>query len=405
MDNLLDGVRVVEVALYGFVPATGSVLSDWGADVIKVEHPVTGDPIRGLSAYGISPGDGGVTTLWEVFNRGKRCVGIDVGTEQGLELVMELVDEADVFITSFMQPARERLGIDVDQIQARNPRIIYGRGTGHGPIGPDANKGGFDGVSYWSRSGAATASSPPDYDYPVMLPGPGFGDIQSGTHLAGGIAAALFRREKTGRGGVIDVSLLGSGLWAMQASIAGSYATGKENIVQLDRRAPPNPLANMFRSQDSRYFVLGMLESDRYWSGLCEVLDRPELARDPKLDSFKGREDHSGYCVETLDAIFGELPFADIADRLSRQEGQWAAVTLPGDTIRDEQALVNGYIQTVEYPNGARLPLVTAPARLKGSEVNLSPGPAHGEHTDAVLLEMGKTEEELIALKIAGAVL
>jgi crotonobetainyl-CoA:carnitine CoA-transferase CaiB-like acyl-CoA transferase len=402
--QLLEGIKVVEVAMYAFVPSAGAALADWGADVIKVEHPETGDPVRGLASYGFGPGDGGVTTLWEVFNRGKRGVGIDLGNEQGLELLLSLVDEADVFITSFMQPARERLGIDVDQIMARNPRIIYGRGTGHGPVGPDADKGGFDGISYWSRPGASTASIPPGYDFPILLPGPAFGDIQSGMFMAGGIVGALYRREKTGQGGVVDVSLLGAGMWAMQASIAGSYAIGEKNIVQLDRRRPPNPLTNLYRTGDDHFFVLGMLQADRYWAGLCAVLGHPELAEDERFLDIKLRAENSEACVAALDAIFATMDFEQLRALLDSQEGQWSDIAFPGDTVTDEQCLANGYLKLVEYENGAKLPLVPVPARLDGEEPDLRPAPTLGQHTDEVLGALGRSQDQLMELKIAGVI-
>ncbi len=405
MTNLLDGVRVVEVAIYAFVPSAGAALADWGADVVKVEHPETGDPVRGLISYGMRPGDGGVTALWEVFNRGKRSVGIDLNNEQGRGLLMELVDGADVFLTNFMQPARARLGIDADQVLARNPRIVYGRGTGHGPVGPDADKGGFDGISYWSRPGASVASIPPGYDFPILLPGPAFGDVQSGMHLAGGIAAALYRREKTGKGGIVDVSLLGSGLWAMGPTLAGAYSRGTDNIEQLDRRRPPNPLTNLYASGDRKFFVLGMLEADRYWTGLCEALGHPELAADERFTDMKLRAENAEACVAALDSIFASMTLDEVATRLDAQEGQWARVETPADAVKDEQAVVNDYVQFVDYDNGARLPLVPVPVRLDGHEPpRMRRAPEHAEHTDEVVGELGRTDEQLIDLKVAGAI-
>jgi crotonobetainyl-CoA:carnitine CoA-transferase CaiB-like acyl-CoA transferase len=402
MSDLLEGIRVVEAAIYGFVPSAAAALADWGADVVKVEHPVHGDPIRGLVSYGVKPGDGGVTPLWEVFNRGKRSVGIDLATEQGLQLLMELIDEADVFLTNFMRPARAKLGIDVDHVLARNPRIIYGRGTGHGPIGPDADKGGFDGVTYWSRSGASAAASPPDYGFPVMLPGPAFGDVQTGMNLAGGVVSALYRREKTGKGGVVDVSLLNSGLWA---TIATAHAGGTANISQLDRRNPPNPLTNLFRTGDGRFFVLGLLESDPHWPGLCQVLGRPELETDPRFDSHAARGRNAAECVKVFDEIFAALTLAEVTEKLNAQTGPWSLVSMPGDTLADEQAVVNGYLQVLDYDNGATLPLVTAPVQFDGSEApRLTRAPGHGEHTDEVLLALGHSQEDLIDLKVAGVI-
>ena len=402
--GLLDGIKVVEVAIYAFVPSAGAALADWGADVVKIEHPEQGDPMRGLGSYGINPGDGGVTALWEVFNRGKRSIGININTPEGQKLLMEMIDEADVFLTNFMRPARQRLGIDADQVMARNPRIIYGRGTGQGPLGPDADKGGFDGLSYWGRAGVSTAAMPPDYDFPVMLPGPAFGDVQSGMNMAGGIAAALYSREKTGKGSIVDVSLLGSGLWAMQATIAGSHATGRDNIVQLNRRQPPNPLANVYRAGCGRFFILGMLEADRYWAGLCAALEVPGLATDERFTSMAARAANGAALVKEFDAIFSHWTLEEVASRLDSQEGQWAKVEMPGDTITDEQSLVNHYIQMVGFENGATLPFVHAPVQFDGEAARLARAPTHGEHTDEILGAMGHDFDELIELKIAGVI-
>ena len=329
MSKLLEGVKVLEVAIYAFVPSAGAVLSDWGADVVKVEHPETGDPVRNLSSYGFGPGDGGVTALWEVFNRGKRSVGIDIRQPQGREMLLKLVDEADVFLTNFMQPARAKLGMDVDDILKRNPRIIYGRGTGQGPLGPDANKGGFDGLSYWGRPGIGAAAMAPGDKFQVMLPGPAFGDIQSGMHLAGGIVAGLYRREKTGKGGVVDVSLLGSGLWALQASIAGAHVLKSDNIVQMDRRRPPNPLANIYRTGDGRTFALGFLESDRYWAGFCAAFDKTALVEDPRFNSAAARGKNTADLVAILDEAFGSMTMEEIARRMNSQEGPWSPFGSP----------------------------------------------------------------------------
>lgn len=404
MKQLLEGVRVVEVAIYAFVPSAAAVLADWGAEVIKVEHPETADPVRGLASYGIAPGDGGVTALWEVFNRGKQSIAVDIATAEGLDVLMQLVDGADIFLTNFMQPARARLGIDVDQIQKRNPRIIYGRGTGHGPVGPDANKGGFDAVSYWSRAGAGVSAKAPNDAYPALMPGPGFGDVQAGMHLAGGVAAALYQREKTGEGSVVDVSLLGSGLWAMQASLAGCYATSSKNIVQLDRNSPPNPLANIYKTQDEHFFILGMLESDRYWAGLCDALGRSDLATNPSFLDSKLRAQNSAACVKELESIFEKINFDQLTEALNGQEGQWAEVIAPGDALNDVQAEVNGYLRYVEYENGARLPLVPVPARINEQEAELKRAPEHAEHTDQILMGLGLSETEILELKISGAV-
>jgi crotonobetainyl-CoA:carnitine CoA-transferase CaiB-like acyl-CoA transferase len=404
MTQVMDGVRVLEVGIYAFAPAAGAVMADWGADVVKVEHPESGDPLRGLVAYGVKPGDGGVTYLWEVLNRGKRSIGIDIGTDDGRELLLSLCEGADVFLTNFLGPACMRLGIDADSVRARNPKIIYARGTGHGPRGPDADKGGYDGVSFWARSGVSIAAKPPDAGYPVGLPGPAYGDIQSGAHLAGGIAAALFARERTGAGAVVDVSLLGSGLWAMSPAIAGAHASGQEQLAPLDRRRPANPLWNVYRTADGRFVTLSMLESDRYWPGFCIAAGCPELSADERFVDAAARLAHIGECVEVLDGIFAGHSLDEWKVILESQEGPWSVTQTPRATLDDAQATANDYLQWVKYDNGATLPLVTAPAQIDGRAVTLRAAPGHGADTDEVLLEAGLSWDDLIRLKVAGAI-
>ncbi|HVW32925.1 MAG TPA: CoA transferase [Acidimicrobiia bacterium] len=404
MSGVMDGVRVLEVGIYAFAPAAGAVLADWGADVIKVEHPATGDPLRGLVAYGVKPGDGGVTYLWEVLNRGKRSIGIDLATDAGRELVLTLCESADVFLTNFLGPACQRLGIDAEAVRTRNPRIVYARGTGHGPKGPDSDKGGYDGVSFWARSGVSIAAMAPDARYPVGLPGPAYGDIQSGAHLAGGIAAALFRRERTGDGAVVDVSLLGSGLWAMQPALAGAHASGQERLAPLDRRRPANPLWNVYRTADGRFLTLSMLEGDRYWPGFCAAAGRPDLAADERFADGESRLAHIEACVEVLDGIFAEHTLEEWKEILARQDGPWSVTQTPRAALDDAQAAANDYLQWVKYDNGAALPLVNAPAQIDGRPAALGRAPGHGEHTDEVLLEAGLSWDDLIELKVNGAI-
>jgi crotonobetainyl-CoA:carnitine CoA-transferase CaiB-like acyl-CoA transferase len=380
------------------------VLADWGADVIKVEHPETGDPLRGLVAYGVKPGDGGVTYLWEVLNRGKRSIGIDIGTDDGREVLLSLCETADVFLTNFLAPACHRLGIDAGSVTARNPRIIYARGTGHGPKGPDADKGGYDGVSYWARSGVSVSAMPPDARFPIPLPGPAFGDIQSGAHLAGGIAAALFARERTGKGAVVDVSLLGSGLWAMQPVIAGAHASGQERLAPVDRRRPSNPLWNVYRTGDGGFLTLSMLEGDRYWPGFCLAVERPELLLDERFADSAARSAHIEECVDVLDAIFAGHTLEEWKVILSGQEGPWSVTQTPRAALDDPQAAANDYLQWVKYDNGATLPLINAPAQIDGRAAVLRAAPGHGADTDEVLLEAGLTPDDLVRLKVAGAI-
>ena len=225
MYDILKGVRVVEVSSWLFVPTAGAVLADWGADVVKIEHPIMGDPIRGLTNAEASGALMNPNT--ELPNRGKRSVGVDVGTDRGKEILYTLVESADVFLTNFLPDARKRLAIDVEDIQARNPRIVYALGTGQGSLGPEAEDGGFDLASAWARGGAAFQMTPTGGE-PPNQPG-SFGDLSGGMNLAGAVAAALYRRERDGHAPVVEVSLYATGMWWMaQAITAGAVGVIRE---------------------------------------------------------------------------------------------------------------------------------------------------------------------------------
>jgi crotonobetainyl-CoA:carnitine CoA-transferase CaiB-like acyl-CoA transferase len=404
MTKVMEGVRVVEVSIWGFVPAAGAVLADWGADVIKVEHPVQGDPMRGLRIPTLEPEKIGVTFMWEIVNRGKRDIGIDIGTHEGREVLLELVDTADVFLTNFLPAARRKLGIDVDDIMARNPRIVYARGSGQGPKGPDAEKGGFDAISYWFRPGVAAGVTPREAEWPVRMPGPAFGDVQTGMMLAGGVGAALAYRERTGKGTVVDASLLAAGMWAMQPGVVATQLTGEPDLPKRGRTDPNNPLANIYRTSDGRFIALNMLQADRYWPGLCHVFERDDLVTDPRFATHEARVASGDATIVLLDEIFDAKTLDEWRDILGRQEGQWDVVQTVRDVNDDVQAIKNGYLRPVEYPNGVKLSLVSAPVQFDETAPDLQPAPELGAHTEELLLELGHDWDDIVRLKSLGAV-
>jgi crotonobetainyl-CoA:carnitine CoA-transferase CaiB-like acyl-CoA transferase len=404
MTGAMDGIKVVEVGLFALVPAAAAVLADWGADVVKVEHPEYGDPLRGLAAWGIKPGTGGFTYMWEACNRGKRSVGVDISTPDGREILLRLLDGADVFLTNFLPSARRKLGIDVDDVRGRNPGIIYGRGSGYGPKGDEADVGGFDAAAYWFRSGVGSAAMPPGGSEPINLPGPGFGDIQTGTHLAGGVAAALFRRSRTGEGAVVDASLLSAGMWAMQGNITAAATTGKSELPKRARAEVTNPLTIAYRTADDRWIGLVMLDSQRYWPGFCAAIGRPDLVDDERFAAARARAANAAACVAELDATFGAQPLAHWRKVLADQDGPWSVVAHAGDALSDGQARANGYVQDVDYGDGRSIPLVASPLQFDEQPVPLRPAPDHAAHTDEVLLELGIDWDEIVRLKVAGAV-
>jgi crotonobetainyl-CoA:carnitine CoA-transferase CaiB-like acyl-CoA transferase len=404
MTRPLEGIKVVELAMWGFVPSAGAVLSDWGAAVTKIE-PHTGDPMRGLNYSGIAPGAYGFTFMWEIFNRGKRSVAMDLAAEGASELFYKLVDGADVFLTSFLPAARRKLRVDADDLVKRNPGIIYAVGSGQGAHGDDAEKGGYDAISFWARSGIASAVTPSDAPYPLGMPGGAFGDALSGALLAGGIAAAIAQRERTGRGSVVDSALLASGMWALQPGIVGAKLTGVAELPKAKRAVMPNPLVNNYRTSDGRFVALCMLQGQRYWPGFCRAIGREDLAMHPDFASDALRAKNIAACIAALDEVFAKEPLAHWKRALATQEGQWDVVQQAGELSRDPQALANGYLQDVDYGDGRTLTMVSSPIQFDRAPSKIRPAPELGAHTDEVMLELGLDMEQVIEAKAAGILL
>jgi crotonobetainyl-CoA:carnitine CoA-transferase CaiB-like acyl-CoA transferase len=393
----------VELASWTFVPSGGAVLADWGADVLKIEHPETGDPQRGLVSSGLVPGVEDVNYLVEQPNRGKRSVAIDVRHPEGRELLYRLIETADVFLTNLLPDSCKRLGVDVDSIRAHNPQIIYVRGHGQGVRGPDAGKGGFDSSAYWARSGIADSLAKVDGEFPP-LQRPAFGDVIGGQTLAGGIAAALFRRERHGTTSVLDVSLLGLGLWNLSFDVVASRLIG-ERVPKFVREELPNPLTAPYRTADDRFVWLVFLQSDRHWPEFCAAVERPDLLDDPRFDNAISRFQNRAECNIELGKHFATQPLEHWQARLADIEGVWAVVQTALEVADDPQVVANGYMPELTDAKGTTFRLVANPVQFDEQPPVLSPAPEHGAHTDEVLLELGYDWDRIIELKQANAIL
>src|SRR5579863_6188118 len=317
MTAVLRGIRVLEVAEHTFVPAASALLSDWGAEVIKVEHPERGDAMRGLASTGVFNMPPGVHPLLEHSNRGKQSLGLDLTNAEGLEILYKLAATADIFLTNKLPSVRRKLKVDVDDIRAHNPHIIYVRGTGQGERGPDADKGSYDSLAFWNRAGIAVALTRPEYSSIVGPPGPGFGDSLGAMTIAGGIMGALFHRERTGEATTVDVSLLNSGMWAMGQAIALSMLMKAPWVPPPEDAPRRNPLVVNYLTKDGRYLAFCCLQAGKYWAHLCEVIDRPELAVDPRFVDHESLLANTTEAMEILTAEFASRTLFDWRERLA----------------------------------------------------------------------------------------
>jgi crotonobetainyl-CoA:carnitine CoA-transferase CaiB-like acyl-CoA transferase len=405
MHEVMKGVRVVEFAQFTFVPSAGAVLADWGADVIKIEHPTRGDGQRGLIQVGGQDNTAQINFLMEHANRGKRSIGIDAGHPDGREILYTLVEKADVFLTNFLPGALQRLQLDVESLRKVNPKLIYARGTAHGAQGPERDKGGYDSTDYWARSGSGMGMRPLG-EAPGLQPGPAYGDSIGGMTIAGGISAALFARERTGEPSVVDISLLSTGMWAMGAGLASS-------MLQADRPSGGdtmagakfmNPLVGLYRASDGGFLMLTMLQGHYYWADTVQHLGRPELAEDARFATPEAFNENSEAAREVLTEIFGSATLEEWRDRLGKMKGQWGPFQTLQQIPSDPQVVANGLIRDVDAGDGSQFRLVANPVQFDEKPPELRKGPEHAQNTEEVLLEMGVEWDRIVALKESGAI-
>jgi crotonobetainyl-CoA:carnitine CoA-transferase CaiB-like acyl-CoA transferase len=405
MTKVMQGVRVLEVAQFTFVPAAGAILADWGADVIKIEHPLRGDTQRGFINMGgveVSPDR---HPLIEHPNRGKRSVGIDVSTPEGQEALYEIAKTCDVFVTNYLPRVRQKNKFDIEHIRAVNPNIIYVRGSAFGDKGAEREAGGYDGTAFWTRSGVGYTMTPPEMDGMLGQGMPAFGDSIGGMNMAGGISAALFHRAQTGEAIEVDVSLLASAWWAAGANITQGMETGVvARNVMPGTGSRVNPFMGNYITADGGTINLCMPSPTGYIEDMFEHLGLAELASDPRFSEPRALIANAAEGAKLVAEAFASQDFAYWRQHLKTMKGQWAPFQSLMDLTEDEMAVSNDMIVEYEGSDGETFKVVRGPVQFNHEPTETTRAPQASEHTELVLMELGIEWDRIEAWKDKGAI-
>ena len=399
MAGPLEGIRVIELGIWVAVPSAAAVLADWGARVVKIE-PLDGDPLHGLAATGLVPFQPEVNPAFQLDNRGKRSIVFDLRQAVGREVALALVGHADVFLSNLRRRKLVAFGLDYETLRGSNPRLVYAALTGYGTEGPEHGRAAFDYAAFWARAGIMASLGEPGGPPPTQRPG--MGDHMTGLGLAGAVAAALYARERTGKGQEVRTSLLEGGLWMLASDVQAALTTGYCHTPG-GRGAAPNPLFNFYRTRDDRWLHLIMLQPDRHWSAFCEAVGHEELRDDPRFATATDRFVHCRELIAILDPVFATRTLVEWAESLDRSDCYWGKVQSIAEVIDDPQAEAISAFTPIEVSDGRMLRIVRSPVSFGATPARIDgPAPELGQHTEEILLEAGYSWEDIDRLKNAG---
>ena len=393
--NIFSGLKVVDLASFIAGPAATTILSDFGATVIKVEPPDRGDPYRYFSATPPNPVSER-NYAWQLTNRNKRSLAVDLKSPAAKDVLARLVRWADVLVTNFPPSVKHKLGLAYETLSPLNPRLIYADITGYGAEGPEADKPGFDITAYWARTGLMQVTH--DEDSPPTLPIPGIGDHATASTLYSAIVTGLYRREKTGRGSHVSTSLIAEGAWAAAAWIEGGL-NGAKLYPQHNRKRPPNALLNPYRTADNRWLLLVAVQG-KDWPGFVQAMNLPALLADPRFADSRARIANAAALVEILDPVFASQPLAYWKKLLDAGRVIYGVVQIADEIIHDPQMHANRIFVPLREPSGGVTHTVNSPVQVADID-KVVPGhaPGLGEHSVAVLRELQFSDEQIGQLR------
>jgi formyl-CoA transferase len=392
----LDGVRVLEVANWLAAPAGCALLADFGADVVKVEPPA-GDPYRGYAAL-----QGAFNFFFELDNRGKRGITLDLENPAAREVLYRLLPETDVFVTNLLAGRREKYGLTYEELTRHRPDLIFVSVTGYGSEGPDRDRPGYDYAAYWARSGIMGMMGEPDAAPPAQRPG--MGDHTTAMLVAGATAMALLHRQKTGEGQQVDISLHNTGLWVLGIDVQTALVS-KMDMPRVSRHAVPNPLWNTYETKDGRWIMCVMLVSDTYWAPFCRALGREDLRDDERFNSFGARGTNNKELIAILDEVFASRTLEEWRPLLDGGGLIWAPAQTLTEAINDPQSMARQPFAELDHPSQGKIRLVDTPAKFSRSQVGVrGPAPELGQHTEEMLLAAGFDWEQIAQLRTDGVI-